>query len=396
MLTKKGVLLISSVLLFISLACSTSANVSTFLSPTATLVPETAPNVALPRPETTVQPVQLQEAAPVAQSDLLVNLYQRVSPGVVSIQVLLDNGAGEGSGFLYNKDGYIITNEHVVDQATQIYVNFPSGIKVHGSVVANDLDSDLAVIKVDVPADKLFPLTMGDSDQLKVGQTVVAIGNPYRLSGTMTEGIVSAKGRTLESLHQTTDGKAFSAGDVIQTDASINPGNSGGPLLNLNGEVVGINRAIRTSGTLANGDPVNTGIGFAIPINIVKKVVPTLIKNGHYDYPYLGLTAQEELTLPEIELLKLPQTTGAYVVGVVPGGPAARAGLRTGTQKTDIQDLFAGGDLLVGIDGRPVLVFGDLLSYLMTAKSPGDTVKITILRDGKQQNVEVTLDKRPN
>ena len=391
MLKKRPPLLAWAILLLVAMACSSTANITQYLSPTPPRLPET---VGQPTPAG-VQPIQPASGTQNSQPDLLANLYQQVSPGVVSIQVLLDNGGGQGSGFIYDKRGYIITNEHVVDQATQIYVNFPSGLKVHGKVVANDLDSDLAVIKVDVPADKLTPLTLGDSDQVKVGQTVVAIGNPYGLSGTITEGIVSAKGRTLGSLHQTTQGQSFSAGDIIQTDASINPGNSGGPLLNLNGEVVGINRAIRTSGTLANGDPVNTGIGFAIPINIVKKVMPTLISAGHYDYPFLGLTAQEELSLPEIELLKLPQTTGAYVVGIVPGGPADKAGLRAGTQKTEIDGLLAGGDLLIGVDGHPVLVFGDLLGYMMNVKSPGDTVKITILRDGKQQDVEVTLDKRP-
>ena len=383
-----------AVLLAAALACSSSTDISGLISPTATLVPERVPDATI------IQPTPPSSAAQGggpgnSQPDLLSNLYEQVSPGVVSIQVLLSDGGGQGSGFVYSKDGDIITNDHVVDQATEIYVNFPSGLKVHGKVIATDLDSDLAVIKVDVPADKLFPLVLGDSDQMKVGQTVVAIGNPYGLSGTMTEGIISAKGRTLESLHQTNQGTAFSAGDIIQTDASINPGNSGGPLLNLQGEVVGINRAIRTSGTLANGDPVNTGIGFTIPINIVKKVMPSLIKNGHYDYPYLGLTAPPELSLPQIELLKLPQTTGAYVSGVISGGPADKAGLRAGTQKTDIQNVFAGGDLIIAIDQHPVLAFGDILAYLVNHKSPGEKVTFTILRDGNKQDVEVTLDKRP-
>jgi 2-alkenal reductase len=391
MLKNKHFLVVLITLLLTALACSTSTNIGSLLLPTATLAPATT----LALPPTLVPAAQPAGTSSNNQPDLLASLYERVSPGVVSIQVLMQNGGGQGSGFIYSNEGYIITNEHVVDQATDIFVNFTSGLKVRGKVVANDLDSDLAVIKVDVPAEKLTPLTLGDSDQVKVGQTVVAIGNPYGLSGTMTSGIVSAKGRTLESLHQTSQGGAFSAGDIIQTDASINPGNSGGPLINLNGDVIGINRAIRTSGTLANGDPVNTGIGFAIPINIVKKVMPTLIKTGHYDYPYLGLTAQEELTLPEIELLKLPQTTGAYVVNVIPGGPADKAGLHAGTQKTEIDGLLSGGDLLIGVDGRPVRVFGDLLGYLMDVKSPGDTIKVTILRDGKQQDLEVKLDKRP-
>jgi S1-C subfamily serine protease len=223
----------------------------------------------------------------------------------------------------------------------------------------------------------------------------VAIGNPYGLTGTMTVGIVSAKGRTLESLRETADGRFFSAGDLIQTDASINPGNSGGPLLNLSGEVIGINRAIRTSGTTDTGDPVTTGIGFAVSVNIVKRVVPFLIADGHYDYPYVGVSAREELTLIESEALGLTHQTGAYVVEVVAGGPAALAGLRAGTTPTEFVGLNAGGDLIIGVDGMPVKTFGDFLSYLMTEKSPGDEVTLTIIRDNKEMEVKLTLGMRP-
>lgn len=386
------------ILLVTVLSCSTSTSISETLSSAveATKVAQITQATALDSSGSATQQVPIvKEVVKDQTQDSLVSLYERVSPGVVSIQVLTKDSAGQGSGFVYNREGYIITNEHVVEDATDVFVNFSSGMKVHGKVVADDLDSDLAVIKVDVSADQLAPLSLGDSDQVKVGQFVVAIGNPYGLSGSMTEGIISARGRIMDSLRQTEEGQSFSAGDAIQTDAAINPGNSGGPLLDLNGDVIGINRAIRTTSTLSTGDPVNSGIGFAVPINIVKKVAPILIKEGHYDYPYLGLSAQDELSLPVIEILKLPRTTGAYVQDVTRGGPADRAGLRAGKQKTEITGLYAGGDLIIAVDGKPVRVYGDLISYFIYEKQPGDKMTLSILRDGKEMDLEVTLDKRP-
>ena len=208
-----------------------------------------------------------------------------------------------------------------------------SGYKVYGNVVGTDLDSDLAVIKVDAPAEELHPVPLGDSSGLQVGQTVVAIGNPFGLSGTMTVGIVSALGRTLDSAHTTPGWDFFTAGDIIQTDAAINPGNSGGPLFNLNGEVIGVNRAIRTTNFTDTGEPINSGIGFAISVNIVKRVVPVLITDGKYDYPYLGMSSLDDMTLQIIEALGLKSFTGAYVTTVVPGGPADKAGIKAGTRK---------------------------------------------------------------
>jgi len=353
--------------------------------------------------QTMATPVSLAPAAtlipvdsPISGSqDALVQLYARVSPGVVSIRTVSSEGGGQGSGFVYDRDGHILTNYHVVDGAEDLEVDFLTGLKVRGKVVASDLDSDLAVVKVDVPPEQLTPLTLGDSDALGIGQTVIAIGNPFGLSGTMTVGIISAKGRTLDSLRESPDGGVFTAGDIIQTDAAINPGNSGGPLLNLAGEVIGINRAIRTTGTTTEGEPVNSGIGFAISINIVKRVTPALISVGQYDYPYLGLSAMPEIGLMEQEALGLPQATGAYVVRVVPGGPSDEAGLRAGSRSTSLSGLLAGGDLIIGVDGREVRVFGDLLSYLMTNKSPGDTIILTILRDNDRKEATITLGKRP-
>lgn len=327
---------------------------------------------------------------------ILTSLYEQVNPGVVTIITSTDQGVGSGSGFVIDEEGHILTNYHVVEGATQLEVAFPSGIKVIGDVIATDLDSDVAVVKVGLSSDLLHPLRLGDSDKLKVGQMVVAIGNPYRLSNTMTLGIVSAKGRVLDSIRTTSEQGSYSAGDVIQTDASINPGNSGGPLLNLKGEVVGINRAIQTTGTALQGEAVNTGIGFAVSINIVKRVVPYLIETGKYDYPYMGISSSStDLTLSEWKALGTSKTSGAYVMSVTPGGPAEQAGLKGGTQPTSINGLYSGGDIIVAVDGQPVLVYGDVISYIFLHKSPGEKIVLTIIRNGEQKEVTLILGKRP-
>jgi len=274
-------------------------------------------------------------------------------------------------------------------------VRFNSGYMAYGTVVGTDLDSDLAIVKVDVPAEEIHPLTLGDSSALKVGQTVVAIGNPFGLNGTMTVGIVSALGRTLDAIHQTPDGQPFTAGDIIQTDAAINPGNSGGPLFNINGEVIGINRAIRTLSSTSSGEPVNSGIGFAVSINMVKRVTPSLISTGKYDYPFLGVSSFPSLSLEVVNALGLSSYTGAYVTDVVPGGPADKAGLIAGTKPTSLAGLFGGGDLITGIDGHLVRTFDEMLAYLITNKGPGDTIVLQVLRNGEKVDVTITLDKRP-
>jgi 2-alkenal reductase len=341
-------------------------------------------------------PSVLPVGAELTSDQVLTTLYEQVNPGVVAIITATATGVGSGSGFVFDKAGHILTNYHVVEGATEVEVDFPNGLKVFGEVLATDPDSDVAVVKVSVSEDILFPLRLGDSDKLKVGQMVVAIGNPFRLSNTMTLGIVSAKGRVLDSIRTTSDQGSYSAGDLIQTDASINPGNSGGPLLNLNGEVVGINRAIQTTGTTVQGEAVNTGIGFAVSINIVKRVVPYLIQNGSYDYPYMGISSsREDLTLAEWQELGFTQTSGSYVMSVTPGGPAAIAGLKGGTNPTNIQGLYSGGDLIIAVDGRPVQVYGDVISYIFLNKSPGDKIVLTVIRSGTQQEVTLTLGKRP-
>ncbi|MBI4771501.1 MAG: trypsin-like peptidase domain-containing protein [Chloroflexi bacterium] len=310
-----------------------------------------------------------------------------------------ESGSGLGSGFVVESEGQpvIVTNQHVVEGASDndIEIDFASGSKTRGRVLARDADSDLAVIAVDAPPEELHPIPMGNSDEVRVGQQVIAIGNPFGLSGTMTVGIVSALGRTLESEHAAPGGGRFSAADVIQTDAAINPGNSGGPLINLNGEVIGVNRAIRTESVTASGEPVNSGVGFAISINTVKRVLPALIASGKYDYPYLGLGSLDELSLIESEALGLPQTSGVYVTVVTAGGPAEAAGLRAGARPTGITGLLAGGDLIVAIDGRPVRAFGELISYLVSNVSVGQTITLTVLRDGQTLELPLVVGVRP-
>ena len=282
-----------------------------------------------------------------------------------------------------------------MEGAETIEVAFASGLKVFATLIATDIDSDIAVIKVDVARDELVPLKLGDSDALKVGQMVVAIGNPYRLTSTMTLGVVSAKGRILDSLRTTEDMVSYTAGDLIQTDAAINPGNSGGPLLNLAGEVIGINRAIYTSGTTIEGEAVNSGIGYAISINIVKRVLPFLISEGNYNYPLMGISSSStELTLSQWQLVSDTVTSGIYIMSVTPGGPADQAGLVGGDQPTEIQGFFSGGDIIIAVDGMPVKIYGDLISYIFKNKSPGDVITLTILRNDKQMEVDLTLGSR--
>ncbi len=386
---KRVTLLITLLTIFVLGACQLSPNLSG-------LVNQANPNQSTSEPLPIVK-YSLPDGTDVISDSTLTSIYERVNPGVVTIYVQTAHGEGTGSGFVYDKDGHILTNYHVVEGATFIEVDFPNGLKVEGTLLSTDLDSDLAVILVDVPADQLVPLPLGNSDEVKVGQMVVAIGNPFSAySSTMTLGIISAKGRILDSIRTSSDRSPFTAGDIIQTDAAINPGNSGGPLLNMNGEVIGINRAIQTTGTTTQGTPVNSGIGFAVSINIVKKVLPTLLMGEKYDYPYLGISSSPyEYTLEQWRALGLSQTSGAYLTDVTAGGPAEQAGLRGGTIQTDYPNLLAGGDLVVAVDGKQVIVYGDLIAYIFTNKSPGDSITLTIIRGGEEMEVTLTLGKRP-
>ena len=318
----------------------------------------------------------------VSQQETFVRIYQDVSQGVVSIQVLAEFGGGTASGFVYDKQGHIITNLHVIEGAEELVVAFPSGIITEAEVVGTDADSDLAVLKVDISADELVPLPLGDSDSLQIGQVVIAIGNPFGLNGSMSTGIISSKGRTLESMNAAPTGGIFTAGDLIQTDAAINPGNSGGPLLNLAGEVIGVNRAIRTFNFTDTADPLNSGIGFAISINIVKRVVPALIEDGFYPYPYLGITTPQDISLNDVQRLELERATGVLLSSVTPDGPSEQAGLRV-------------DDVIISIENQEVRTFGELISYLFIHTVPGDTVTLQYIRNGEVQETDLTIGARP-
>ena len=333
-------------------------------------------------------------AAP--SNDLLVNLYEQINPGVVAILMYSEGEpTGQGSGFVIDNEGHILTNYHVVENVVDFEVIFSDGYRAVGELVGIDPDSDIAVLKVSLPGRELKPLSLGSSADVRVGQSVVAIGNPYGLSGTMTVGIVSARGRLLDTIRTGSAGGNFSSADLIQTDAAINPGNSGGPLLNLQGEVIGINRAIRTEGDVGSG-VYNSGLGFVVPVDIVKRVVPFLIRDGKYDYPYLGITSSEEFTLPQLTALGLsPDVRGVYVNTVPAGTPAKKAGIIGGSTATTFDNLLAGGDLITKIDSHSILNFSDFLNYLVTNTSPGDTVALTILRDGKELQLSATLVARP-
>src|SRR3990172_7638099 len=374
----------------------------------ACAVPASLPTVAVPQPTLAELPptVAIADASIELGIANLADLYAQASPGVVTIWIY-DGEAGtqgsstpiaQGSGFVIDDNGHIVTNHHVVEGATAIEVDFTDGRKAWAELLGSDLDSDLALLKVDIPPAELTPLELGDSDSVRVGDLVVAIGNPFGLTGTLTLGVVSAIGRTLDSQRATPGGEGFyAAGDILQTDAALNPGNSGGPLLNMRGEVIGVNRAIRTEAFTVSGDAANSGVGFAIPINIVRRVAPDLIADGSVDYPYLGVTSlnEENWNLRTVESLGLPSdATGAYVTCVTPGGPAALAGV-IGAGRCNGSELQAGGDLIVAIDGAPIRTFSDLLAHLLKETAIGQEIVLTVIRDGQAVDVPVTIGPRP-
>jgi 2-alkenal reductase len=388
--------------------------------PSATPVPVAASQAAEPVP--TLQPSVT--AAMDAEDDILTRLYRERSPAVVAIDVrgneenprsfLLPEPssspegppgapeeqpepsaaprgegffAAQGSGFLLDGDGHIVTNNHVIENATFIQVAFTDGLIVEAEVVGADEDADLAVLKVEQVPANIQPLPLGNSKDVAVGQRAIAIGNPFGLETSLTTGVVSARGRTLQGREN------YSIADVIQTDTAINPGNSGGPLFNSRGEVIGINTAIRSE---TGGFE---GIGYAVPSNTIAKVTKALIEQGRYEHPYLGLGMGASLTTTVAKELNLPVSRGVFISKVIDNGPAAQAGLRgtddVVTVKGDPYPDPAKSDIILAVNGQPVRTSTDVIDLLATETEVGQTITITVLRDGQQQNVPVTVGARP-
>ena len=365
----------------------------------ATAAPGAAPVPTITPRSTVTIPVDSD-----VESVILERIYEKVNPSVVRIFNLAHNfnlpstadaiPQGEGSGFVWDAQGDIVTNNHVVEGAEKLQVFFADGTQMDGELVATDPYSDLAVVRVDPSLVTLVPVEQGDINTVKVGQRAIAIGNPFGFEGTMTQGIVSAIGRSIPGTSN------FSIPEAIQTDAAINPGNSGGPLLNDQGKVIGVNAQIQSS------TQSNSGVGFAIPINIVQRVAPALIKDGRYRHAYLGIRGGN-YTRAWSAALGLPtDVRGAYVEEVIQGGPAEQAGLRAGSQDTNILlgvdstgsplYLQRGGDVIVAIDGKPIGKMDDLLIHLERYTSPGQTVQLSVVRsDGSQTTVSVKLGERP-
>ncbi|MBT3861830.1 MAG: trypsin-like serine protease [Nitrosopumilus sp.] len=319
----------------------------------------------------------------------LIEIFEKSEPGVVRVNIQRNqtenDTGGVGSGFVFDKKGHIITNAHVIDDATKTIVTFLDGRSYNAEIIGMDESTDIGVIKVNTDLKLLHPLSLGDSSNLKVGETITAIGNPFGLSGSMTSGIISQMGRLLPS------NSGFSIPDVIQTDAAINPGNSGGPLLNMRGEIVGINTAIQsTTGEF-------TGVGFAIPSQTVAKIVPTLIKEGEYKHPWIGISGKD-IDPDTANILGLKDTLGFLIITVVEDSPAFDAGLigSNETIKVEGREYLIGGDIITTVDGIDVRKIDDILIHLQRVKTVGDEMVLEILRENRTTSVTIILQERPN
>jgi S1-C subfamily serine protease len=311
----------------------------------------------------------------------VIEIYNRTRNSVV----LIETDTGTGSGWVYDSLGHIITNNHVVEDATRIQVTFQTGIILSAELIGRDLYSDMAVIKIEENQGLLHPLKVGESSELLVGETAIAIGNPFGLANTMTMGIISATGRQMSTIDN------YAIVDVIQTDAAINPGNSGGPLLNLNGEVIGMNTAI-----ISRGDDFS-GIGFAIPSDTITREIQSLIDLGNYEHPWLGVSGYN-LSPDLAEAMGLDKDTrGTLVANVIENGPADQAGLHPASDLVTIDGIpfDIGGDIIIGVDGNPLDSFYELQVYLTRNTKPGQSITLTIIRDGGMMGVEFTLGSRP-
>ena len=319
----------------------------------------------------------------------LIEIFEKAEPGVVRVNTqrnqTSDETGGVGSGFVFDKKGHIITNAHVIEDSTKTVVTFLDGRSYNAKIIGIDEYTDIGVIKVNADLKLLQPLSLGDSSNLQVGEPITAIGNPFGLSGSMTSGIISQMGRLLPT------GSGYSIPDVIQTDAAINPGNSGGPLLNMRGDIVGINTAIQsTTGEF-------TGVGFAIPSQTVAKIVPTLIKDGEYKHPWIGISGRD-IDPDTANVLGLKDALGFLVITVVEDSPAWDAGL-IGSDKTievEGREYSIGGDVITAVDGIDVRKIDDILIHLQRVKTVGDEMDLEILRDDRTTNVTIILQERPN
>ena len=319
----------------------------------------------------------------------LIEIFEKAEPGVVRVNTqnnqTENETGGVGSGFVFDKKGHIITNAHVIDDATKTIVTFLDGRSYNAEIVGVDESTDIGVIKVSADLKLLHPLSLGDSANLKVGETITAIGNPFGLSGSMTSGIISQMGRLLPS------DSGFSIPDVIQTDAAINPGNSGGPLLNMRGEIVGINTAIQsTTGEF-------TGVGFAIPSQTVAKIVPTLISEGEYKHPWIGISGKD-IDPDTANVLGLKDTLGFLIITVVEDSPAFDAGLIGSNKTIEVKgrEYPVGGDIITAVDGMDVRKIDDILIHLQRVKTVGDEMVLEILRDNRTTDITIILQERPN
>ncbi len=381
-------------LLVTLLSCSRPISFTSMPSPTAMPAPTAVPTPS-PPPLTSLPP---SACAPTLEEEI-VRVYDSAGPGVVNItnrSYAYDfffrpvPQEGTGSGFVYDAEGHIVTNYHVIEGADELYVTLPNETTVRADVVGSDPSNDLAVLKIDVPPDALHPVPLGESGNLRVGQFVVAIGNPFGFERTLTVGVISALGRVIES-----PDRSF-IGEIIQTDAAINPGNSGGPLLDLSGRIVGVNTAI------VSPSQASAGIGFAVPADTVRRVVPELITRGYYPHPWLGINYVWNLTPDRAQLLRqvgmdVPVERGVLIIETARGGPADKAGLRGGQRQVRIGRtiLPIGGDILTAIDGQPIATDQDLGRYLDLRTQVGQTVQVTVWREGKELTVPVVLAERP-
>ncbi len=346
----------------------------------------TQPAVDQQVPNVAAAPAASPQVAPALAGDYFeheqafIGVFEQASPSVVHVGLDL----GQGSGFVYDDNGHIVTNNHVVVDANNIVVTFADGTQMDANIVATAPDSDLAVIKVDAAPGELRPLPLADSNTLRVGQIVVAIGSPFGLENTLTTGIVSGLDRLFPGA-EAPGGGQYNIPNIIQTDAAINPGNSGGPLLDLSGAVVGVNTAIES--------PVrgSSGVGFAVPSNVVAVVVPQLISGGSVSTPWLGISGSELNDNLAASLGLEAGTRGIAIGDVITGGPAEAAGL----QAADAAGTIA-GDVIIGIDDQEIRSFDDLLGYIVEQTSVGQTIELTILRDGQVETVSLTLQERPS